>query len=246
MTYHCIGIPLLASILSFNCGAQSPSIIESLEKEDSSRTIFYLPANKRMDQMAWRDSVYRFSSFENGQLMFDTGFSPKEQVKMNYNLYYMQMDFISASGDTLQMKPSKEFKLITLNKHLFIYDTKIGYIEVIQQLPVALGRRSMMIVKHIDYPPGGNPRNVGFTPFGDQDQRGAAIGLDRYYQNGGDYFFIDKNSSAYKASSSAILKLFSGHKKTVKTYIDKHDLDFENVDQLTDLLVFCNELNEVR
>src|SRR5690348_8783168 len=127
MTYPGIGIPLLAFLIAFNCSAQSPDIVERLQKEDSANTIFYLPAHKMVKHVQWRDSIYRFPSFENGQITFATGFSPKDQVRMNYNLYYMQMDYISAQGDTLQMKPSKEFKLITLRDHLFLYDDKLGY-----------------------------------------------------------------------------------------------------------------------
>ena len=48
---------------------------------------------------------------------------------MNYNLYFAQMDYIGADGDTLQVKPSQELKLLTINDHLFYYDQKSGYIE---------------------------------------------------------------------------------------------------------------------
>ena len=239
----CIAIPLLPFLANFGCYAQSPAIIKSLEESDSSRTVFYLPAHKLFNQMQWRDSIYRFPSFEKGQLTLATGFSPVEQVRMNYNLYYMQMDYISSRGDTLQIKPSKEFKLITIDRHLFLHDPKIGYIEVIQQLPVALGARHMMETRYIDYTPGGTYRKVGFTPFADEDQRGAAISLDRYYVKTCDYFFIGKDNSASKASSTTVLKLFREHKKAVKNYISEHNLDFENRDHLTNLLIFCNGLN---
>jgi hypothetical protein len=243
MTYPCIGIPLLVSLLYFNCAAQSPAVIRKIQKEDSSR-IFYLPANKMMTQAQWRDSIYRFPSFAQGQITFASGFSPKDQLRMNYNLYFMQMDYISTRGDTLQIKPSAEFKLITLNDHVFLYDVKIGYIEIILQLPVSLGTRSMMIVRYIDDLEGGHNRYTGFAPFGNQDQRGASIRLDRYYQKGGDYFFIDKDGNPFRTSSSSILKLFREHRKAVKSYIDKHNVDFDNREQLIDLLEYCNGLNQ--
>lgn len=245
MTYRCIGIPLLTFLLYFNCNGQPPAVIANLKKADSAKTIFHLPANKLIDHLPWSDSIYRFPSFQNGQIMFATGYSPAEQVRMNYNLYYMQMDYISSGGDTLQMKPSDEFKVITINDHSFLYDRKVGYIEVIQQLPVALGVRSMMIVRYIDYLPGGISRSNG-TPFSDADQRGAAMPLDRYYVKGGDYFFIDKDGKVYKASSSAALKLFREHKRVIKKYIDEHHVDFENRKHLINLLVFCNELDQKR
>lgn len=244
MTYQCIGIPLLAFLLYFNCAAQPPAVKASLKKADSAKTVFYLPAGKRTADVQWRDSIYRFPFFENGQIMFATGYTQNSLIRMNYNLYHMQMDYISAGGDTLQVKPSSEFKLITIASHLFLYDSKVGYIEVVQQSAVALGMRPMMIARYIDYPSGGYSRNAGSTPFRDTDQRGAAMPIDRYYVKGGDYFFIDKDSKVYKASSSSAFKLFREHRKVVKEYLDAHNVDFENREDLMKLLSFCNGLNQ--
>ena len=155
----------------YECMAQSRAIIESLNKFDSLRTVFYLPANTRLDEAPWCDSVYRFASFEAGRVTFATGYSPSEQVRMNYNLYFVQMDYISTEGDTLQITPSKELKLVSIGGHFFYHDHKVGFIEVIQQLPVALGVRNMMKAQYIDYLPGGTYRKVGYTPFGDEDVR---------------------------------------------------------------------------
>jgi hypothetical protein len=229
--------------VNYECEAQSHEIVESLNKFDSSRTVFYLPANKRLQEVPWRDSVYRFPSFEPGIVTFATGYSPPEQLRMNYNLYFMQMDYISSEGDTLQIKPLKELKLVSISGRLFYHDDKVGYIEVIQQLPVALGVRNMMIAKYIDYLPGGTYRKTGYTPFGDEDVRGAATTLDRYYLKGGDYFFIDRNNEVYKATSVSLFRLFREHKKSIKIYIDEHDVDFEKKEHLMNLLVFCNELD---
>ena len=161
---------------------------------------------------------------------------------MNFNLYFVQMDYISSEGDTLQVKPSKELKLLSISGHSFYHDHKVGFIELIEQLPVALGVRNMMKAQYIDYLPGGMNRKVGFTPFGDEDLRGAAITLDRYYIKGCDYFFIGKNNKVYKAAASSALKLFHEHKKKVKRYLDEHDVDFERREHLINLLIFCNGL----
>jgi hypothetical protein len=237
-----ICLTAIGPVLNYECTAQSQAIMESLNEFDGSATVFYLPANTRVDQVPWRDSVYRFSSFEAGRVTFATGYSPMEQVRMNYNLYFAQMDYISSKGDTLQIKPSKELKLISIGGHLFYHDHKLGFIEVIQQLPVALGVKNMMKAQYIDYPRGGMHRKVGFTPFADEDLRGAAIALDRYYLKGGDYFFIDSNNEVYKATLASVFKLFQEHKKAVKMYVDQHDIDFGRKDHLMNLLVFCNGL----
>ena len=237
-----IYLTAIGQILHYECSAQSSEIIESLNKVDSSRTVFYLPANTRLNEVPWRDSVYRFSSFEPGRVTFATGYSPPEQVMMNYNLYLMQMHYISSEGDTLQIKPSKELKLVSISDRFFYHDGKLGFIELIQQLPVALGVRNLMKAEYIDYLPGGTYRKAGYTPFSDEDLRGAATTLDRYYIKDADYFFIGKNNDVHKASPASIFKIFRDHKKSVKIYIDEHNIDFEKKEHLMKLLVFCNGL----
>jgi hypothetical protein len=233
---------MIGQVVDHECTAQSPAIIESVNKFDSSRTVFYLPANTRLNDVPWRDSVYRFASFEPGRITFATGYSPLEHVRMNYNLYFMQMHYISSHGDTLQIKPSKELKLVSISGHLFYHDYNVGFIEVIQQLPVALGVRNLMKAEYIDYLPGGKQRTAGFTPFSDEDVRGAAATIDRYYIKDSDYFFIGRNNDLYKANPASIFKIFREQKKAVKKYIDEHDVDFERKEHLMNLLIFCNEL----
>ncbi len=231
-------------ILTYNdCIAQSPEIMKALTNSDSSRTVFYLPAHRLVGQVEWRDSIYMFPSFEEGQVTLATGYLAKGQVRMNYNLYHMQMDYINSQGDTLQIKPSEELKLIAINHHLFLHDIKFGYIEIIMQLPVALGAKYMMQTGYIDYPPGGLYRKEGSAPFFHEDQRGAANSLDRYYVKECDYFFIGKDNRAYKATFASASKLFREHKKAVRSYINEHEVDFENREHLTNLLTFCNGLN---
>ena len=151
------------------------------------------------------------------------------------------MDYINSQGDTLQVTPPNELKLISIGAHVFYYDRKAGYIEVIQQLPVALGVRTIM-KSHVEYTPGEEMRKIGYTPFSVEDQRGTTIAYDRYYIKGNDYFFIDKDNKVYKALQESILKLFREHRKVVKKYIDEHKVDFERKDHLMDLLVYCNGL----
>jgi hypothetical protein len=154
------------------------------------------------------------------------------------------MHYISSHGDTLQIKPSKELKLVSISGHLFYHDYNVGFIEVIQELPVALGVRNLMKAQYIDFLPGGTYRKAGFTPFSDEDIRGAAATIDRYYIKDADYFFIGRNNDVHKANPASVFKIFGEHKKAVKKYIDEHEVDFERKEHLMNLLIFCNELSK--
>lgn len=219
--------------------AQSLAIIERLKGADSTATVFYLPAGTQMEASPWRDSIYRFSSFETGTLTFSTGYSPPHGINMNYNLYFVQMDYISSSGDTLQMKPLHELQSVSIGEQIFYYDQKTGYIEIIQKSQVALGVRWLMKAYQVDQRAGMNAE-LHFNPF---DLRGTSIEVDRYYTKDGDYFFIDKNNSVSKATRASILKLFRDHKSSVVKYIDEHQVDFNDEAHLKSLLLYCSDLH---
>lgn len=197
---------------------------------------FVLPANKQLRQVSWYNSIYIFPAFANGRITFATGYSPPDQVRMNYNLYFAQIDYINADGDTLQIKPSKELKLVTLNDRVFYYDIKIGFMEVLQQLPVALAVQEFLFMERYEYMPG---RKIAAGP----DVRGATSDYDRFYIKMSKYYLIDKDNKVYKAELSSLYTIFRDHKKKIKGYMDEHHVDFDDREDLIDLMKFCNDLN---
>ena len=170
------------------------------------------------------DSIYRFPSFEYGRITLDTGFSPEEQLRFNYNLFTGEVDMINNKGDTVTVKRFKELKFISIADHSFLHSYKIGYIEVLQRSTVSLGVLNLIFTvypKTTVYPNTENPS----------------------YKTQGLYYFIDKGNNPYKAAYASILKLFYDQKKQVKAYIKENEVDFNNKRQLMDLLTFCNDIN---
>jgi hypothetical protein len=173
------------------------------ESLKSSPDVFYLPAHTHLDEVAWRDSIYLFPSFQYGRITFATGFSPEGTVLMNYDLYFDQMAVITKDGDTSQINRTKELKLISVGDHLFLQDYKVGYVEIIQQLPVSLGVLNVMNTIQMVYASGNRDGSIfGF------DVRGTPSVYDRYYRKGKLYYFVDRDNKVYKATRAAILKLF--------------------------------------
>ncbi|HMG92595.1 MAG TPA: hypothetical protein VK589_21205 [Chryseolinea sp.] len=187
--------------------------------------IYKLPAHTFVNDVSWRDSVYRFSKFEYGRITLATGFSPEEKIRLNYNLYMGQMQLITNNGDTSYVKRLKELKFISIGDHLFYHDYKIGYIEVIHKIPVALGVLNMMVTA-------------------DWDVRSTTSRYDRYYMKKGYYYFFDKDNKPSKATRASIQKLFPDQQKTIKAYVDEKKIDFENEYDLIKLLTFCDELSK--
>ena len=205
-----------------------------------SQDLYKLPAHTNVQNVTWWDSIYRFPSFEPGRITLATRYSPDEEVRFNYNLYYMQMDYIASNGDTLQIKPSREIKLITIGAHQFYHHYRIGYLEILLQKSISLGVLNFLNTEDTRIESGNK-----VLSYDKVDARGGPSNYDRYYRKFAKYYFLDLQNEPYKASKHAILKLFNNHRKPIKAYIAQHNVAFNNKQNLIMLLNFCNQLVEV-
>jgi len=196
-----------------------------------SDTLLKLAALTNISSVPWKDSIYRFPAFEKSKITYATG-SLEHEFYLNYNMYFEKMDFISESGDTLNITNTREIKEIQLGHTWFFHDHKTGYYEVILKLPVALAVKNQFVFQN---------SKVRGAVRGFADVRGAAADYDRYYEILPTYFFIDKNNSVHRATRASILKLSPDHKTDVLAYLQKHRPDFESRDDLVRLLTYCNQ-----
>lgn len=196
-----------------------------------------LPAHADIAKVDWRDSIYRFPQFMPGRITFATGFSPEGTARLNYNLYFAQVDIINEKGDTLQVTPSKEVKLIEIGGHTFYYDDRRGYIEVLSRESIALGVLTILSTEKMVYVSG----SIEGTSAR-MDTRGRRSAYDRYYRKTDTYFLIDRRNVLHKANRASFLKLFPAQKKAINSYLDENKIDFTGRNNLLQLLNFCNQL----
>jgi hypothetical protein len=145
---------------------------------------------------------------------------------------------------------------------MFYHDEHKGYIEILVELPIALGAWTILNTKKIDTDSGagenhnqsGNyTRSGGFVSSGPRanyagdgvmDFRGQRARHDRYYRKTGTYFFIDHKNKLYKAIKPSILKLYSNHKKKINVYLLENNIDFNREYDLVRLLKYCSQLDQ--
>ncbi|HTE30302.1 MAG TPA: hypothetical protein VK666_08005 [Chryseolinea sp.] len=197
--------------------------------------LYKIQAHTDPFKTTWADSVYKFPTFQEGKITFMTGFSPEQDLKLNYNLYFGQMDFINSKGDTLQIKPAPTIKLVNIGKHWFLYDPKKGYIELLVQSQVALGVLTVMRTERMDYVSGTIP------PGQSADIRSLPSVYDRYYSVRETYYLIDNKNRLFKAMQSTLVKLFPVKRAAIKAYISTHHTDFTKRADLIELLAFCHQ-----
>lgn len=199
-----------------------------------------LPAFTDLSAVPWRDSIYRFSSFQKGKITYTKGFELDYELDLNYNLYYEKMDFISSDGDTLNITNTREIKAIQVGNNWFYHDYKTGYYEILLKFPVALAMKKQFFLRYRGYFDTGY--YVGLSGAVLSDVRGVMENFDRFYDVQPVYFFIDHDNEVHKASKASILRLFPKHSKEILAYLIEHRVNFESDEDLIHLVTYCNKL----
>ena len=195
-----------------------------------------LPKGASLSTVAWRDSIYRFPSFEPGRIAFVTGFMPEEKIMFNYNLYFMRIELISDNGDTVQLAPSPNVKHIVISNRQFVFSDVAGVVEVIVKPSLGLVAVHVLRDEKREYWP---YRRV-------VDVRGEPAILDRYYKKVTTYRFMDDRMRVHPATKPIVLSFFRDHKKEINNYIDENKINFDNEADLVRLVNFCNNLYQER
>ncbi|MGC3945485.1 MAG: hypothetical protein QM762_13380 [Chryseolinea sp.] len=151
-------------------------------------------------------------------------------MRFNYNLFTGQMDMINSKGDTLEMQPMRELKLITVADHVFLHAYNTGYLEILYQSTISLGVRNLLV---------SSTSTIAGNSY-IRSTNGEAS--KQNFTSQATYYFIDKDTKLYKATPSSIRKLFDDHQKTVKEYLNDNNVDFNKGADLIRLLTFCTQL----
>lgn len=193
---------------------------------------------------AWRDSLYRFSSFLEGQVIFISGSSPK--YKINYNVLSGDMEFLSPKGDTMVLKKTPEVKLVMVGGHVFFLEPAQGYIEILVQQQLALGVQKEFVIVRKDvevsngYATSSNTTGAVVAYRG--NSRSVTSNADLLVRINNTYFFIDQKNEAHPATKASLMKLFPDDRDKLKTYLKEQHTDFKQKNDLFRLLAFCNAL----
>lgn len=198
---------------------------------------YRLKSNTFFSHADWKDSMYRFSKFQEGSMIFDRGVSSDRKWKMNYNLYLKRMEMITERGDTIGVDYSSAIKVIRIANRLFFNDYPNGFVEILIEGNVSLGAKHGVKVLMED----GNGERFRATDWGpDMTSR-----FDRLFTKEDLYYFLDQESNVRPANKRWILKLFPEQKEQIRSYLVKNYINFKVEVDLESLLKFCNN-NSIR
>ncbi len=188
--------------------------------------------------------IYRFSSFNEGSIIFRSGIMTA--ARMNYNISFDEMHFIDQHGDTLSLAAPVTINFINLNGSRFYYDK--GFIQVIDNFNgVVLGFKQVLFAQQ--------QRKEGYSRPSPQ----AEVNSYYFFRGNGQkytlaeneevqvyareyYFFGNTDGRFSKSGMDYLYQQFPQHRSAISEFLKKHHSNFNKLDDLLALLSFCKQL----
>lgn len=191
---------------------------------------------------------YWFDEFRDGQVHFRNG--KVSNAKLNYSLFYGEIQFISSLSDTLLLADNDYIDRIEIGGEKFYYQKKYGHVrEKADYNNVKLVEKQFLA-------------NMGNEKYAAYEQYSATSAISSYSSftnvnglaqrlEGKDkvvlkrksvFFLIDRNKRFYVASKENLTKIYPSRRKALKGFIKENNIKFETELDLRKVLQFSASL----
>lgn len=199
---------------------------------------------KSGEKMQQKDK-YLFEQFKTGTVRYRNGNAPT--ARLNFNLMLREMQFLAATGDTMSLADEQTIRQIDLAGDAYIYDQKNNVLKVLGTYgPAGLALEQSLKVANVDKVGGygmssgaSSIRTYNSLPTGNGSTAKLEIKGDVVFSRQQIHYFINQNNLAFPASRKSILKLFPKQKSAVERYLAEHSVQFNQEEDLRELLEFC-------
>lgn len=191
---------------------------------------------------------FEYPEFQYGKLTFING--NHAVSKINYCLLLGEIMFINTNGDTLALADNNQIRYADIGNTRFYPIPENGFVEIIEDCGV------MLLAKKVQYQKDGIERKVAYqgtsqvassynaSTFTDINGRTTILPPDNtiLLKPAVSYLFMDTNHRFNKATRSNFLRIFSKNKSAVIRYLDEHNVDYSNEEDLKKAVIYCSEL----
>jgi len=230
-------------------------LLFGFESIAQNKTLIEAPKNQNLFEVLSDSLQYVDSNFQFGKVYHADGKS--SEVYLNYNLLLSEMHFVVYDSELkknkiLSIANPETIKFIIFGKHLFVYDDKYGYLEVLVNTEIKLLKKEKLVVKADDKSQGGygaasessGKTNVSYikafnTPF----PIGSDGDITAYAEK--EIKFYGMKSSAAKSLSSKknLLGLFAKNQRTtLQAYLDSLNGKWNEEQHLIDFFKYADKI----
>jgi len=193
---------------------------------------------------------FQFENFRKGFVYKQTG--KRSEAKLNYSYLYGDILFIGPSLDTLSISDLHLVKNVSIGESIYFYDQKYGFVEIIGERDgVKIGRKSQLAL--VDYDKRASFERFG-SPTSKQNQT-TFVGMPTHVSIDNItnltlrsqvlYFIIDKNNRFHLAGRDGFIKVYARAKKKVVAYLNGHDVNYNNENDLKKVIEDCASLSDL-
>jgi hypothetical protein len=225
---------LFAPVAIAQDGYGSTSVYDRNVQLPKGKHFYVVPPNAVWDQQPWKDSVYRFPSFQEGKLEMDNGYTPSFRPMLNFNFFTGSIQILAPDGSTTNLKQSAEIKVIWIGSHKFVYDASLGYLEILLDGTVSVAQRT--VVDGIYELTNGFKYSLNRAEM----YKSPPIKETRYYWIEEQYFLLDENQKPFRATKNVLPKLLSKVKTEIKEYSSANNIDYNKKEDLVKITAYAN------
>lgn len=217
-------------------GYGSTSVYDRVATLPRGKHLYVIPPNGIWREQRWKDSVYRFQSFEQGKLEMTNGFIPSHRPMLNYNFMYESFDIKQPTGEIVKMRKSPAIKAVWVGDHKFINDPVFGYLEIILEGKISVAQRT-----HLDglYELSNGSR---YPMRSLMDTKIASDKTTQYYWEEVQYYLVDEASKAYRVGAPQLKALARRHKSEIKAFGKANHIDYRKKEDILKIVAYANGL----
>lgn len=192
---------------------------------------------------------YLYPEFSLGTVSYRDG-RPPGSARLNYNLLEREMQFLTATSDTLALAEEQTIRQIKLRDEVYIYDQNGNILTQLGTYgDVALAVDHSLKIANVDKE-GGYGMSSGASSIRTYNSYPTGTGATAKLEQKGDIVFshqrvlmlINKNNLAFPASRKSVLKMYPKQKSVIDDYVREQSVQFNDAGELKKLLEFCENL----
>jgi hypothetical protein len=214
---------------------KAQSISKNYVLTDFKQASVVIPFNER----------FQFENFRNGFVNKQSG--KRSEAKLNYSYLFGDILFIGSSLDTLSISDVHLVKNVSIGESIYFYDKKCGFVEIIAEHDgVKIGKKRQLVL--VDYEQLASFDRVGSLAA--KPSQATFVGMpgkvsienitNLTLRSQSVYFVIDKNNRFHVAERDSLVKVYARSKKKVLAYLNTHDIDYNNENDLKKAIEDCS------
>jgi len=198
-----------------------------------------------LDKIIPAGEKHNTPEFIRGYLLYTSG-KQSPFIRLNYNRFYNEIQFIDEKGDTLLLAYPESVKYVITDKEIFYRHVIRGYFRVLEEknVPVKLmDQQHLKLIKRqtaVEKTPNFSDDklfSVTFIPKNPQYPNEKVV-----FSKKRTLYLMDKYERFFNANKSGFLKAFPNHREKIKDYIKTESIKFSSEEDLRKLLEFCSSL----